>query len=88
VYEGNVKVCMYVLSLHIFCISKLFPTVSGQEPPEHPVISKQTGQVFEKRLIEKHLETSDKCPITGEPLSRNDLIDLQGSLLSQIDYLM
>jgi len=53
--------------------------LSGQEPPEHPVISRLTGHVFEKRLIDKHLETSDKCPVTGEPLTKNDLIDVQVS---------
>jgi len=51
--------------------------LSGQEPPEHPVISRLSGHVFERRLIEKHLETSDKCPFTGEPLTKNDLIDVQ-----------
>lgn len=54
--------------------------MSGQEPPEHAVISRLTGQVFEKRLIEKHLETSDKCPITGEPMTKNDLVDIQGKM--------
>jgi pre-mRNA-processing factor 19 len=50
--------------------------LSGQEPPEHPVITR-TGHVFEKRLIEKHLETSDKCPISGEPLSVQELIEIK-----------
>mmetsp|Transcript_8125 Transcript_8125/g.17660 ORF Transcript_8125/g.17660 Transcript_8125/m.17660 type:complete len:498 (-) Transcript_8125:255-1748(-) len=49
--------------------------LSGQVP-EEPVASPQ-GNVFEKRLIEKHLETAGKCPVTSEELAVSDLIPLR-----------
>jgi len=47
------------------------------EPLQHPVISKKGGYIFEKRVIDKVLETSSVCPITGEPLSKDDLIEVK-----------
>lgn len=39
------------------------------------------GHIYEKRIIEKYLETHDgKCPHTGEPLAAADLIAVKGSL--------
>ncbi|KAL6057393.1 Pre-mRNA-processing factor 19 [Balamuthia mandrillaris] len=51
--------------------------LSGTEP-EEPVVSRVSGHVFEKRLIEKYLENATTCPITKQPLSTDDLIPLQG----------
>lgn len=51
--------------------------ISGGVPKE-PVVSK-TGYIFEKSLIEKYISANKKCPITGEPLSEDDLIPLKGS---------
>ncbi|GIX65611.1 pre-mRNA-processing factor 19, putative [Babesia caballi] len=45
-------------------------------PPEEPCLSR-TGYVFERRLIEKHLEESPVCPATGEPLTAADLIPIK-----------
>ena len=50
--------------------------VSG-EVPEDPVVSKNTGHVFEKRLIEKLLAAEGKCPITGAAMSEEDLLPLK-----------
>jgi pre-mRNA-processing factor 19 len=50
--------------------------VSGTEPQE-PVVSKLSGHVFEKQLITKYLEANGKCPVTGEPLSPDDLVPLK-----------
>jgi len=47
--------------------------ISGHTPQE-PVVSRTTGHIFERRLIEKHLQTDGKCPITGGELSPEDLI--------------
>lgn len=44
---------------------------------ETPVISKVSGHIFEKRLIEKHIESTGTCPITGRPLSLEDLIEVK-----------
>ncbi|KAG2379351.1 hypothetical protein C9374_007490 [Naegleria lovaniensis] len=44
--------------------------------PLHPVVSKKTGHLFEKSLILKYIEEHGKCPITGQELSPNDLIEV------------
>jgi len=46
---------------------------------EVPVVSKKTGHVFEKRLIEKHIDATGQCPITGEEMTRDSLLDIQVS---------
>ncbi|KAH3757608.1 pre-mRNA-processing factor 19 [Pelomyxa schiedti] len=49
-------------------------SLSGTSPVE-PVISTKSGHVFEKRLILQMLASNDnKCPITGEPLTPEDLV--------------
>ncbi|KAF8822480.1 WD domain, G-beta repeat domain containing protein [Cardiosporidium cionae] len=40
--------------------------------PEEPVLSK-TGYIFERRLIEKHIDANGKCPVTGVDLDKVDL---------------
>eukprot|EP00191_Tetraselmis_sp_GSL018_P012099 CAMPEP_0177611664 /NCGR_PEP_ID=MMETSP0419_2-20121207/20654_1 /TAXON_ID=582737 /ORGANISM="Tetraselmis sp., Strain GSL018" /LENGTH=500 /DNA_ID=CAMNT_0019107493 /DNA_START=165 /DNA_END=1667 /DNA_ORIENTATION=- len=54
----------------------MFCAISGHVP-EEPVVSRSSGHLFEKRLILKHLETDPRCPVTGEELSKDDLLDLQ-----------
>lgn len=51
-------------------------TVSG-EAPDEPVVSKKTGTVFEKRLIEKYIEGTGKDPITGDELDLEDLLPIK-----------
>lgn len=43
---------------------------------EHPVISIKTGHAYEKALILKHLEATAQCPITGQEMSQDDLIEV------------
>jgi pre-mRNA-processing factor 19 len=43
---------------------------------ERPVISKKTGHVFEKELIIKHIETTSQCPITGQEMTLDDIVDI------------
>jgi len=50
------------------------------ELAEVPVISKKSGHVFEKRVIEKYIEANQTDPITNQPLTKNDIVALQGSL--------
>ncbi|OVA02324.1 WD40 repeat [Macleaya cordata] len=50
--------------------------ISG-EVPEEPVISKKSGLLFEKRLVERHVEDYGKCPVTGEALTMDDLISVK-----------
>jgi pre-mRNA-processing factor 19 len=42
-----------------------------------PVISRKTGHIYEKRLIEKHLDILNKCPITVTEMTKDDLIDIK-----------
>ncbi|KAG4084521.1 PRP19/PSO4 pre-mRNA processing factor 19 [Neocallimastix lanati (nom. inval.)] len=48
-----------------------------KEPVQEPVISKKTGHLYEKRIIKKYLEENHKCPITGEDMTEDDLIELK-----------
>jgi len=52
--------------------------ISGNVPDE-PVISPASGTVFEKRLIEKHLDDNDTDPINGESLAKDQLIAVNAS---------
>ena len=49
------------------------------EKLEEAVVSNKSGYIFEKRIIEKHLETNSTCPVTGQPLSLEDLVPLKGN---------
>ncbi|KAK9287764.1 hypothetical protein L1049_016204 [Liquidambar formosana] len=51
-------------------------SISG-EVPEEPVILKNSGLLFERRLIERHISDYGKCPITGEPLTMDDIIPIK-----------
>ena len=50
----------------------------SNEVPEHPVVSPVSNHVFEKRLIEKYIAENGTDPITQEPLSEDQLIELKG----------
>lgn len=75
-------------SFSFLCMSfDLLASVSG-EVPQEPVVSRLTGHLYERRLVEKHLadtqaphgqEGVGTCPMTGQPMSRDaDLVALQG----------
>lgn len=49
------------------------------EPLSVAVVSKKSGHVYEKHVIEKYIDSTGKCPITGEVLSHEDLLPLQVS---------
>ncbi|CAL9108902.1 unnamed protein product [Musa textilis] len=50
--------------------------ISG-EVPEDPVLSKKSGLLFERRLIEHHIASHGKCPVTKEDLTMDDLIPVK-----------
>ncbi|KVI08063.1 Pre-mRNA-splicing factor 19 [Cynara cardunculus var. scolymus] len=50
--------------------------VSG-EVPDEPVVSKSSGLLFDKRLIERHILDHGKCPVTGNSLTMDDLIPIK-----------
>ncbi|KAI1346062.1 WD40-repeat-containing domain protein [Xylaria sp. FL0043] len=52
--------------------------LSGQAP-EEPVVSKLSGSVFEKRLIEKYIEEHGKDPVSGEDLTLDDLLPIKSA---------
>ncbi len=54
----------------------MFCSISGAVP-EEPVVSTKSGHLFEKRLAEKFIRETGKCPITSEPLSLDDLLPLK-----------
>lgn len=45
------------------------------KPTELPVL----GNVFERRLVEAYINENGKDPVTGEPLSTEDLVDVKAS---------
>lgn len=51
--------------------------VSG-EVPQEPVVSRTSGHLYEKRLIEKYLKETGKCPVTGKEMSEDDILPIQG----------
>jgi pre-mRNA-processing factor 19 len=66
------------------CFSLILITSSSQSTfpqsavsgtvPEEPVVSKKSGLLFERRLIEKVVQETGRCPITDEPLEKDDLV--------------
>jgi pre-mRNA-processing factor 19 len=52
--------------------------VSG-EAPEQPVVSTKSGNLFERRLIEKYITDNGKDPINGEAMTVEDLIEVKSS---------
>mmetsp|Transcript_20204 Transcript_20204/g.36620 ORF Transcript_20204/g.36620 Transcript_20204/m.36620 type:complete len:503 (+) Transcript_20204:84-1592(+) len=57
-------------------MSTIVCAISGHAP-EEPVFALKTGYVYEKRLIQKHLDSAGKCPVTKEDLSKDDLVDMK-----------
>lgn len=55
-----------------------FVRVVSSEPCVEPVATKN-GEVYERRLIEKYIATSGVDPVTKEPLTVSDLIQLKGT---------
>lgn len=51
----------------------MFCCISNQVPTE-PVVARQSGCLFERRLIEKYIADNGRCPKTGEPLRKEDLV--------------
>ncbi|KAI0399156.1 WD40-repeat-containing domain protein [Xylaria palmicola] len=49
------------------------------EAPQEPVVSKLSGSVFEKRLIEKYIEEHGKDPVSGEDLTLDDLLPIKSA---------
>lgn len=55
-----------------------FCGISG-EPPQEPVVSAKSGNVYERRLILKYIAENGTDPTTGEKLEEGDLITIKAS---------
>jgi len=56
---------------------QFFSHVVSNEVPEHPCVSPSSNCVFERRLIEKYIAENGTDPISGEPISEEQLIDIK-----------
>ncbi|KAI5684793.1 Prp19 [Leishmania braziliensis] len=52
----------------------------SHQVPTHPVVSVRSGLVFEHSLVEKYVDEHGRCPITGDPLCKEDLIAAHGAV--------
>ncbi|KAK5047151.1 hypothetical protein LTR84_007094 [Exophiala bonariae] len=50
--------------------------ISGEEP-QVPVVSRKSGNVYEKRLVEAYISENGTEPTTGESITIEDLVDLK-----------
>nr|CAB3504685.1 unnamed protein product [Digitaria exilis] len=50
--------------------------ISG-EVLDEPVVSKKSGLLFERRLIERYIEDHGKCPVTKEDLTMDDIVPVK-----------
>jgi len=73
--------CCIEKFVYFGCFSRIMYCAISGVVPEEPVVSKKSGHLFEKRLIVKHIQTTGKCPVTGEDLSEQDLIDVQENIV-------
>jgi pre-mRNA-processing factor 19 len=56
----------------------MFCAISGTVP-EQPVVSTKSGHLFEKKLVEKFVKETGRCPVTNESLSVEDLMPLKAN---------
>lgn len=56
-----------------------FCAISG-EPPQEPVVSTKSGNVYERRLIVKYINENGTDPITGEKLEESDLLEIKACM--------
>eukprot|EP00932_Pfiesteria_piscicida_P005109 SRR837773.15017.p2 GENE.SRR837773.15017~~SRR837773.15017.p2 ORF type:complete len:500 (+),score=199.75 SRR837773.15017:37-1536(+) len=59
-------------------MSTIVCAITGQ-CPEEPVFSPKTGHVYEKRVVMKLIESSGKCPVTKEELTKDDIVDMKSN---------
>eukprot|EP00850_Spirogloea_muscicola_P001957 SM000007S20917 [mRNA] locus=s7:893761:898603:- [translate_table: standard] len=56
----------------------MFCAISGVSP-EDPVVSKKSGLLFEKRLVQQYIAEHGSDPVTGEPLAEDDLLPIKSN---------
>ncbi|EGR33231.1 hypothetical protein IMG5_058510 [Ichthyophthirius multifiliis] len=60
-------------------------SITGEQLTD-PVISKKTGHIYERRIIEKYIEQSGTDPITNQQLTKEDLLPVQTTLQKNPDH--
>lgn len=45
-----------------------------------PVVSKTSGLIFEKSLVEQYIKENHRCPISGDDLSLEDLVVIKSKI--------
>ncbi|MEE6518252.1 hypothetical protein FKM82_029117 [Ascaphus truei] len=50
----------------------------SNEVTDRPCVSPLSGHVFDRRLIEKYLAENGTDPVTNQPLSEDQLVDIKG----------
>ncbi|KAK1391399.1 Pre-mRNA-processing factor 19 [Heracleum sosnowskyi] len=50
-------------------------SISGRVP-KFPVVSKTSGLLFEKEVLEQYIRDGGKCPLTGDSLTMDDIIEI------------
>jgi pre-mRNA-processing factor 19 len=59
------------------------------EPPKKPVFSKITGNVFEKHVLELYLAEHQTDPVTQQPATVDDYVELKGRIIAvKVDVLV
>jgi pre-mRNA-processing factor 19 len=53
-----------------------FCAISG-EPPQDPVVSVKSGNIYERRLVQKYIAENGTDPVTGEKLEESDLVSVK-----------
>eukprot|EP00850_Spirogloea_muscicola_P001047 SM000004S14917 [mRNA] locus=s4:227863:232784:+ [translate_table: standard] len=56
----------------------MFCAISGVSP-EDPVVSKKSGLLFEKRLVQQYIAEHGSDPVTGVPLAEDDLLPIKSN---------
>jgi len=54
----------------------MFCAISGNAP-ENPVVSTKSGHLYEQSVVEKLVQATGKCPVTGEPMELSDLMPVK-----------
>ena len=67
-----VRRCTLPSTPHRAAVARMFCAISGVTPTV-PVVSK-SGNLYEKSVIEKYIESTGKDPVSGEPLDVGDLL--------------
>ena len=73
---NNISTCRKQIVQKGQFVTMLSCTIGGHVP-DVPVVSIKSGHVFEKRLILKHLNHEEKCPVTLQDLTPNDLVEIK-----------